>query len=64
MEITFSRSLPVNEDEIAKMIQALQGVVPDEILLKQIPWIEDPETGAGPTAQAGGRRGAAAGEGL
>jgi SPP1 family phage portal protein len=43
VEITFSRSLPVNEDEIATMVQALQGIVPDEMLLKQIPWIEDPK---------------------
>jgi hypothetical protein len=25
------------------MVQALQGIVPDEMLLKQIPWIEDPK---------------------
>lgn len=43
VEITFSRSLPVNEDEIAKMVQSLRGIVADEILLKQIPWIEDPK---------------------
>ncbi len=39
--LTFTRSLPVNDLEIAQTVQNLQGIVPDEILLKQIPWISD-----------------------
>ena len=42
VEITFSRSLPVNESEIATMVMQLRDLVPDELLLKQLPFIEDP----------------------
>ena len=41
--ITFSRSLPSNDVETATVIQDLQGIVPDELLIKRLPWIEDPE---------------------
>jgi SPP1 family phage portal protein len=42
VQITFSRSLPVNDLEIARTVQAYRGIVPDEILLAQIPWVDDP----------------------
>ena len=39
--ITFTRSLPSNELEIAQTVTTLQGLVPDEILLAQVPFVED-----------------------
>lgn len=39
--ITFTRALPSNEVEIAQTVTTLQGLVPDEILLAQIPFIDD-----------------------
>lgn len=39
--ITFTRSLPVNDLEIAQMVGTLQGIVPDQILLTQLPFVED-----------------------
>ncbi len=41
VQITFSRALPVNDLEIARTVQAYRGIVPDEILLAQIPWVDD-----------------------
>ena len=41
VQITFSRSLPVNDLEIAKTVQAYRGIVPDEILLSQVPFVDD-----------------------
>ncbi|MFH1511979.1 MAG: phage portal protein [Bacillota bacterium] len=41
VQITFRRTLPVNDLEIAKTVQAYRGIVPDEILLSQVPFIED-----------------------
>ena len=43
VQINFSRSLPVNELEIAQMVQTLSGIVPQEILLGQVPFVEDPD---------------------
>lgn len=43
VQISFSRSLPVNESEIATMVMQLRDLVPDELLLKQIPFVEDPK---------------------
>jgi len=40
VRITFKRTLPVNDLEIAHTVQAYRGIVPDEILLSQIPWME------------------------
>ncbi|MBN1778444.1 MAG: phage portal protein, partial [Clostridiales bacterium] len=39
--ITFSRTLPVNDLEIARTVRAYRGIVPDEILLSQVPWVDD-----------------------
>jgi SPP1 family phage portal protein len=41
--MTFKRSLPVNELEISQMVGNLTGLVPDEILLAQVPFVQDPE---------------------
>ena len=41
IEITFSRSLPVNELEIAQTAQTLSGIVPQETVLGMIPAITD-----------------------
>jgi len=41
VQMTFRRSLPVNEMEIAQMVSLLKGIVADSDLLAQIPFIED-----------------------
>lgn len=41
IEITFSRSLPVNELEIAQTAQTLSGIVPQETILGMIPAVTD-----------------------
>lgn len=41
VQITFRRSLPANDLEIAKTVQAYRGIVPDEVLLSQIPWVDN-----------------------
>ncbi len=39
--MTFTRSLPVNELEVAQTVQAYSGLVPDELLLSQVPFVSD-----------------------
>lgn len=41
VQIIFKRALPVNESEIAQMIATLRDMVPEEILMAQLPFIED-----------------------
>ena len=41
VEIIFSRSLPVNELETAQTLSAYRGLVPDRLLLSQVPFIGD-----------------------
>lgn len=41
INISFSRSLPSNELEVAQTIVTLRGLVPDELLLGQVPFISD-----------------------
>lgn len=41
IEITFTRNLPTNDSEIAQMVATLNGIVSDETLLAQIPFITD-----------------------
>ena len=41
VSIVFKRSLPVNDIEISQMVQTLQGIVPDALLLSQIPFVTD-----------------------
>lgn len=42
----FFRSLPVNDLEIAQTVQAYNGLVPQEALLTQVPFIEDAQAAA------------------
>ena len=41
VSMTFTRSLPVNELEIAQTVEAYHGIVPDELLFTQVPFITD-----------------------
>lgn len=41
--IIFSRNLPSNEVELAQVASTLQGIVPDEILLSILPFVENVE---------------------
>ena len=41
--IAFSRNLPSNEVELAQVASTLQGIVPDEILLSILPFVENVE---------------------
>jgi hypothetical protein len=42
VQITFNRSLPVNLQEEAAALTTLRGLVPDELLLRQVSFIDDP----------------------
>ena len=44
VQMQFRRSLPVNDLEIAQMVEMLQGLVPAKSLLSQVPFIEDVNT--------------------
>ena len=44
IDIAFTRNLPTNETEIAQMVSTLSGIVSNETLLTQLPFIEDVET--------------------
>ena len=46
VRLVFTRSLPVNELETAQMVEKLHGIVPEEILLAQVPFVEDAERAA------------------
>lgn len=41
VDIIFSRNLPVNESDIADMVEGLDGIVSKKTLLAQIPFVED-----------------------
>jgi hypothetical protein len=41
VQMQFRRSLPVNDLEIAQMVQMLSGMVPAKTLLSQVPFIEN-----------------------
>ena len=41
VEMTFTRSLPVNETETAQMVAQLSGIAPQRTLLAQLPFIDD-----------------------
>lgn len=43
IQIQFTRNLPVNENEIADLVSTLEGFVPLEILLSQLPFVKDPK---------------------
>ena len=44
VQMMFRRSLPVNDLEIAQMVQMLSGLVPAKMLLSQVPFIDDVNT--------------------
>ena len=46
VQITFSRSLPVNELEIAQTLSAYDGMVPQKLLLAQVPFVENADEAA------------------
>lgn len=46
VNIKFSRALPVNEAEVAQMVSELNGLIPDDILLSLLPFIDDPKAAA------------------
>ena len=46
VEIVFKRALPANEFELAQMVSALDGIVPQETLLAQLPFVNDPAAAA------------------
>jgi len=41
INITFTRNLPTNDSEVAAMISTLSGIVSNETLLAQVPFVED-----------------------
>ena len=43
IEIVFTRNIPSNDTDIANMVNTLSGIVSDETLLAQIPFVEDVE---------------------
>ena len=42
VRMQFTRSLPVNELETSQMVRNLEGMVPPQILMAQLPFVEDP----------------------
>lgn len=46
IEIVFKRSLPSNLTELAQLVSTLDGVVPTETLLAQLPFVKDPKAAA------------------
>lgn len=46
ISIQFTRALPVNETEIGQLVSELRDVVPLEILLGLLPFVDDPEAAA------------------
>ena len=53
VNMTFTRSLPVNESEAAQMVAQLDGIVPRRILLTQLPFVENAEVVAKEMETAG-----------
>ena len=43
IDIIFTRNVPSNDTDIANMVNTLSGIVSDETLLAQIPFVEDVE---------------------
>ena len=46
INISFTRSLPANELELAQVVSSLNGVVPQKTLLSLLPFVSDPEAAA------------------
>ena len=51
VQIVFTRALPVNELEIAQTVSTYRGLVPDRLLLTQVPFVEDARAVLGEEAQ-------------
>ncbi len=51
VEMTFTRSLPVNETEVAQMVAQLDGIVPRRTLLAQLPFVENVDEALAALAQ-------------
>lgn len=41
VDITFTRNIPINEDDVANMIKNLNGIVSKKTLVSQLPFVED-----------------------
>lgn len=41
VQIVFTRALPVNELEVAQTLQAYSGLVPEALLMAQVPFVDD-----------------------
>lgn len=41
VDITFTRNIPINEDDVASMIKNLNGIVSKKTLVSQLPFVED-----------------------
>jgi SPP1 family phage portal protein len=41
IDITFTRNIPINEDDVASMIKNLNGIVSKKTLVSQLPFVED-----------------------
>lgn len=41
VDITFTRNIPINEDDVADMIKSLNGIVSKRTLVSQLPFVED-----------------------
>ena len=41
VQLIFARSLPVNDLEISQTVMNYRGFVPDEMLLSQVPFVQD-----------------------
>ena len=41
IDITFTRNLPTNELEIAELVNKLRGLVSDETLISQLPFVDN-----------------------
>lgn len=42
IEITFTRNIPVNEDDVSAMVKNLNGIVSKQTLVAQLPFVDDP----------------------
>lgn len=42
IDITFTRNIPINEDDVSAMVKNLNGIVSKQTLVAQLPFIDDP----------------------
>jgi len=43
IEVTFNKSMLINDKEMSEIAQQSKGIIPDENILAHHPWIEDPQ---------------------